>query len=103
MENRSPIVEVTPEQIKKFTDTQIGRRVRAAIAHSPVSGHGNYTAIVVAKNRDELDMTPEDVRETSYDIILNHKISPSDQWRALIGEKVRENFDSKDWFVLARS
>lgn len=103
MSRDSPVVEVSEEELEEYDNRQIGTRVRAALAHTPVEGLGNYHAIVVAKDRESIDMTPEEVSDADYDTILNHKISPDGEWRAEIGELVREKLEETESFILARS
>jgi len=103
MTRDSPIVEVSKSHRDEFDDVQIGIRVRAALAHSPVEKYGNYQSIVVAEDEDAIDMSVSDVLDLRYDVILNQRISPDDEWRAKIGSIVRENLSSKSWFILARS
>jgi len=99
----SPVVEVSDEHLNDFTDLQIGTRVRAALAHTPARGLGNYHAIVVAKDRDAIEMTAEEVADADYDTILNHQISPDDEWREEIGQIVRRNLEDEEMFILGRS
>lgn len=99
----SPVVEVSEEALDEYNNRQIGSRVRAALAHTPAEGLGNYHAIVVAKDRDAIDMSAEEVGDADYDTIINHQISPDDEWRAEIGRIVRERLEDDDSFILARS
>lgn len=103
MESRkSPVVEVSDEHLEDFTDLQIGIRVRAAIAHSPAERH-NYSAIVVAKDRDSAQWLPTDVLDADYDYYFQHRISPSDEHRETIGAAVREHLEDTDQIIVARS
>lgn len=99
----SPVVEVSDKNLTEFTDLQIGSRVLAALANTPVEGTGNYHAIVVAKNADTISMTPEEVLDNSYDTILRHRINRTDEWREKVGSIVREKLQEADHFILGRS
>lgn len=100
---RSPIVEVSDSNLDEFTDVQIGSRVRAALAHTPVVKYGNYQAILVAKDSGAVSKSADDILDVGYDVILNQRIIADDEWRSEIGSIVREKLSEESSFVLARS
>lgn len=99
----TPVVEVSDEDLTEYSDRQLGSRVLAALANTPAEGLGNYHAIVVVSDRENTEMTTEDVVDADYDTIIKHKISHDDAWRAKVGGIVREKMSTKEEFILGRS